>query len=68
MPTRNQGALDRVVRGAGGVALVSAAARLGFGSPLGALAVAAGGVLIFTAATGFCPLYRLLGIDTAKSH
>jgi uncharacterized membrane protein HdeD (DUF308 family) len=34
--------------------------------PLGIVAVVVGAVLLFTAATGSCLLYRLVGIDTSK--
>ena len=68
MFTRNESSLDRIVRGIGGAALVAAAVGLGLGNPLGIVALVAGGVLLFTAATGFCLLYRLFGIDTAKSQ
>ena len=69
MLTKNEGALDRVVRTAlgGGLLLVSATS-LGVtsGKPLGIVAAAVGVILLFTAATGSCLLYRAVGIDTSK--
>jgi uncharacterized membrane protein len=69
MLTRNESPLDRGVRAVVGAALVVASiAGLGLATPLGLVAGAVGAVLLVTAATGFCPLYRLLGIGTAASH
>jgi len=69
MLTRNESPLDRGVRAVVGTALVvTAIAGLGITTPLGIVAGAVGAVLLFTAATGFCLLYRLFGIDTVKSH
>jgi uncharacterized membrane protein len=69
MFTRNESPLDRGVRAIVGAALVlTSIAGLGLTTPLGIVAVVVGAVLLVTAATGFCPLYRLLGIGTAKSH
>jgi hypothetical protein len=67
MLTRNESTRDRIVRGVVGGALVAVAAGLGVGSPLGILTLAVGGVLLFTAATGFCLIYRLLGTGTCRS-
>jgi uncharacterized membrane protein len=68
MFTRNESPLDRGVRGVVGAALVvTSIAGLGLGSPLGILAAAVGVVLVATAATGFCPIYRLLGTGTCRS-
>jgi ABC-type uncharacterized transport system permease subunit len=69
MLTKNEGLVDRVVRvvlGAG--LLVTAFAGLGLTSakPLGIVAALIGVVLLFTATTGSCLLYRLVGIDTSK--
>ena len=69
MPTKNESALDRVVRTAlGGGLLIVAATSLGVtsGKPLGIVAAAAGAIVLFTAATGSCLLYRAVGIDTSK--
>lgn len=65
--TRNEGLVDRIIRAVLAVILLV----LGLG-PLGALRGAALGIVVavvglilaFTAATGFCLLYKLLGIST----
>ena len=69
MLTKNESALDRVVRTAlGGGLLIVSATSLGVtsGKPLGIVAAAVGVILLFTAATGSCLLYRAVGIDTSK--
>lgn len=69
MLTKNESTIDRVVRGVLGAGLLVAAfAGLGMTSaqPLGIVAALIGVVLLFTAATGSCLLYRLFGMDTAK--
>jgi hypothetical protein len=69
MLTKNESSLDRVVRTAlGGGLLIVAATSLGAasGKPLGIVAAAVGVILLFTAATGSCLLYRAVGIDTSR--
>ena len=69
MFAKNESALDRVVRTAlGGGLLIVSATSLGVtsGKPLGIVAAAVGAILLFTAATGSCLLYRAVGIDTSK--
>lgn len=65
--TRNEGSFDRGLRAAIGMLLVIlalagvfAAAWLYWG------AIIVGVVLLVTAATGFCPAYRLLGVRTCR--
>jgi uncharacterized membrane protein YeaQ/YmgE (transglycosylase-associated protein family) len=69
MLTQNEGTLDRVVRGVLGAGLL-VLSFTGFGltsaRPLGIIAALIGAVLLFTAATGSCLLYRLVGVDTSK--
>ena len=69
MLAKNESALDRVVRtrprrrsphrSATSLGVTS-------GKPLGIVAAAVGAILLFTAATGSCLLYRAVGIDTSK--
>ena len=69
MLTKNENAVDRLVRTVLGIGLVAVSfTSLGLTSakPLGIVAVVVGAVLLFTAATGSCLLYRLFGINTAK--
>jgi uncharacterized membrane protein len=61
---RNESNADRILRAVLGVALVGGGLLIGGWVALVLYVVAA--VLLFTAATGFCPLYRLLGIDTCR--
>jgi uncharacterized membrane protein len=70
MLEKNESARDRLVRTvAGGGLLVASFTSLGVTSakPLGVVVALIGAVLLFTAATGSCLLYKPLGVDTAKS-
>lgn len=61
---RNEGVIDRIIRAVVGLALIGASFAV-----VGALKIALivlGVVSLITAITGFCLLYRLLGIDTSK--
>lgn len=62
---RNVGSADRIVRVVLGVAALVGAVATGAATPLGIGLLVVGGVLVVTAAVGFCPLYRLLGVRTA---
>ncbi len=67
-PIKNVGGLERIVTGLAGGALIGTA----FGSPTKwplriGLSLLGGG-LVARAATGFCPGYRALGIDTAHPN
>jgi uncharacterized membrane protein len=61
---RNESNADRILRAVLGVALVGGGLLIGGWAALVLYVIAA--VLLFTAATGFCPLYRLFGIDTCR--
>jgi uncharacterized membrane protein len=66
---KNENAVDRVVRlvvGGGLVAVSLAGLGLASARPFGILSGLIGAVLLFTAATGSCPLYRLVGLSTAR--
>lgn len=62
---RNESNQDRGIRAVVGIIalLFGLFAAGGF---LRALLIIVGLVLVITAAVGFCPLYRLLGINTCK--
>ena len=62
---RNESNQDRGIRAVVGIIalLIGLFAVGGF---LRALLIIVGLVLVTTAAVGFCPLYRLLGINTCK--
>ena len=66
--TRNEGTADRLIRGALGLILLALALFGSLSSTAvywGALIV--GLVLVVTALTGFCGIYRLLGVNTCGS-
>ncbi len=65
----NEGTADRAVRAIAGVAaLVVAWMFLGLaaGAILGIVVALVGVVLLVTAAVGFCPAYRIVGISTCR--
>lgn len=60
---RNESSLDRIIRAVVGiVALVLAFTTLT--GVVQVIALVVGVILLFTAAVGFCPLYRIFGIST----
>lgn len=64
---RNESAADRVVRlvvGAGLVIVSLTSFGLASGKLLGVVLAVIGAVLLFTAATGVCLLYKLFGFKT----
>ena len=67
--TKNMGSLDRALR-----AFVIAPVAIGAAFAVGAASIAAlvlfivAGIALATAATGVCPTYALLGIDTRGGH
>ena len=64
---RNEGTIDRVLRAAVGVAALLGAFVFGwFAGWMVWAATAVGVIMLLTSATGFCPLYRLVGINTCK--
>ena len=66
--TRNESTLDRIVRAGLAVVAVVVALLAGVSGAVGIGALVLGAVLAVTAATGFCPLYRLLGISTCRAR
>lgn len=64
--TTNVGSTDRIIRI--GLAAVAAliAVLTGAGTVSGILLLVVAGVLLVTALVGFCPLYRLFGVNTCK--
>jgi hypothetical protein len=67
----NESTADRLVRTVlGGGLLIASFTSLGVKSakPLGILSALLGAILLFTAATGSCLLYKLAGLNTAKSE
>ncbi len=64
----NENGIDRVVRIVIAVAAVLGAWAVGFGSVLGIVLLIVAAIMVLTAVTGFCPLYRLFGMTTAKDR
>ena len=62
---RNESNQDRGIRAVVGI-IASLIGLFAVGGFLRALLIIVGLVLVTTAAVGFCPLYRLLGINTCK--
>lgn len=61
---RNEGPADRIIRAVLGLAMIGISFALS--GVLKIVLIVLGSVSLVTAATGFCLLYTLLGIDTAK--
>jgi hypothetical protein len=62
---QNVGRTDRIIRAATVAPLaIVVAAVLGVGTTGGLIALVAAAIMLGTAAVGFCPLYRLLGISS----
>ena len=64
--TRNEGTFDRVARGILVLVLLALAFLGGLQGALFWIALVVGILMLVTAATGFCLLYRLLGINTCS--
>jgi hypothetical protein len=62
--TRNESTADRAIRLVVAVVAAVAAFVVGAGSVLGIVLLAVGAIMLVTAATGFCPLYRVFGLST----
>ena len=63
--TKNEGNLDRIFRG--GLAVTALGVGLAVGgvfNPLGILLFGVAGMAGWTAISGYCPLYSVLGIST----
>ncbi len=68
--TLNMGSIDRIIRGIIGVVLLLLPFVSAFGAGSALLtwgSVVVGAILALTAVFGFCPLYRILGINTCRT-
>jgi Inner membrane protein YgaP-like, transmembrane domain len=61
---RNLGNADRIIRVVVGVVALVGAFGAGIGSVGGVVLLLVGAIMLGTAAVGFCPLYRVLGLST----
>ena len=66
--TANVGSTDKVIRLVLALAVVVVAFVAGISSVLGIVLLVVGAVLGVTALTGFCPLYRVLGMSTCPAR
>lgn len=62
----NVGSTDKVIRIVAGVVAAVLAFVLGAGSVGGIILLVVAAIMLVTAFTGFCPLYRLVGVNTCK--
>ena len=62
----NEGSTDRIIRVILGIVLIIVGWLVLRNSVLGVILDIIGVILLITAVTGFCLIYRLLGISTAK--
>ncbi|MDQ6990158.1 MAG: DUF2892 domain-containing protein [Mariprofundaceae bacterium] len=60
----NLGGIDRIVRLLAGVALIAGGFLAGIEAPWNDVAMGAGVVFILTSMIKFCPLYKILGINS----
>lgn len=65
--TTNTGTADRAIRVAVALVAVIASWLIGFGSIAGIILLVVAGIMLVTAAVGFCPLYRVFGINTCTT-
>ncbi|MBI1375874.1 MAG: DUF2892 domain-containing protein [Frankiales bacterium] len=65
--TVNESPLDRILRTVLAVAALVVAFATGAGSALGIVLIALSAILLVTAAIGYCPLYRVLGLSTVRA-
>lgn len=64
--SQNMNEIDQGVRVVVAFALALLSLSLGFGTAAGIVLLVISGVLLVTAAAGFCPVYRLLHLTTRK--
>ena len=64
--TRNEGTIDRLARGVVAIIALILAFVVGIGSVAGVILTLVAVVMAVTAAVGFCPLYRMLGLSSDR--
>jgi hypothetical protein len=65
---RNEGNLDRIIRLVIAAAAIAVGVVVGFGSIAGIVAAVVAVLMVVTAATGFCPLYAVLHINSCPNR
>lgn len=63
---KNESNIDRIASVAVGVVAAIIAFAVGAGSVGGIILLVVAAVMVGTAAVGFCPLYKVFGINTCK--
>ena len=66
--SKNMGTIDRIARVVLAAAAVVGAVLLGAGSVIGIVLLIVAAIMLATAAVGFCPLYKLLKLDTRSGR
>lgn len=62
----NMGSWDRRIRAAAAVVLAVVGVLVGPGGVVAVVLYVVAAILLVTALVGFCPLYRLVGLSTAR--
>jgi len=65
---RNENGIDRIIRVVIAIAAVVGASAVGFGTVGAWLLLVVAAIMLVTAVTGFCPLYRIFGLSTFKAR
>lgn len=65
---KNESTLDRAIRLVIAVVAVVGALLAGAGSVLGIILFVVAAIMLVTALVGFCPLYRVFGLNTDSAH
>ena len=63
----NESGLDRIIRAIAGIALLAIYFTGTVTGTLGIVLIVLGAVLLLTGVVGFCPLYKMLNINTSKA-
>jgi hypothetical protein len=64
---KNVGSPDKIARYLIAVIAIIAAFLVGPGSALGIILFVVAAIMVATAALGFCPIWRVVGVNTNKS-
>mgnify|MGYP001615283719 FL=1 len=64
--SKNVGAIDRIIRVIVGLILIYGGYSLGASTILGIILIVLGIICFINAITGFCLMYKIFGISTAK--
>jgi hypothetical protein len=63
---RNEHPVDRIARIVIGLGLFAAVAAGAVAAPVAYVALAIAAIALVTGATGFCPLYAIIGVSTRR--